>query len=198
MWCEVKMLPIQIVVYGEERLRQRLRDVAKNFDKEIEAVVYRTAKRVARLGADEIRDEIGTAINKRDVAKKFVRKKISHGRHKVLLHRDKRLQLSLFSANQTRKGVTYRMRGARHTVPAGFMGVYKTKYRSPKLKGGAWKRINESPRAKIVQLFGPSPWGVMNPSMSREPRLKRLKATVQELYYKELEKRINYQISKLN
>lgn len=185
-------------ISGDKELLQRLKDVAKTFEERSEAAVYKTMKSADLIAAREVQKEIGNAITQSAIKEGIEKRKIKQGTHALIMYKSGRLQLSKFKANQTRQGVTYKMRGERQLVPSAFMGNYKTKSRPPKLKGGAWKRMSRNRAAPIVQLFGPSPWGVLNPRTSREPRFQNLKQALAEKFRQQLTKEINYQISKLN
>lgn len=187
-----------IHIKGEARLLKRLKEVAKGFKERSEVAVYKTMKSAPRMAAREMQKEIGTAITQTAIMEKIEKRKVKQGTHVLIMYKTRRLQLSKFKANQTRQGVTYKMRGQRHLVPSAFMGNYKQKSRPSRLKGGAWKRMSRYRDAPIVQLYGPSPWGVLNPRMSREPRFENLKQALSQRFKEQLIREINYQVSKLN
>ena len=192
------MFQPRAVITGDREVLQKLKNVAKSFKERSEVAVYKTMRESPRTAAKEIQEELGRSITQTSIKEKIEKRKIKQGSHLLLIYRSDRLQLPKFAGRQVRAGVSYKMRGERQLADKAFMGNYKQKSTPAKLKGGAWKRIGRHRAAPIVQLFGPSPWGVLNPRMSREPRLENLKNTIRERFHYMLEREINYQISKLN
>ncbi len=187
-----------VVIKGEQRLLRRLKEVAKGFKERSEVAVYNTMKGAPRIAAKHVQKEIGNAATQTAIMQKIEKRKIKQGTHALIMYKTDRIQLSKFVANQTRQGVTYKMRGQRHLVPSAFMGNYKRKSRPPRLKGGVWKRMANHRTAPIAQLFGPSPWGVLNPRMARQPLYDQVQKALMDRFAKQLQKEINYQVSKLN
>lgn len=183
--------PVVAVAKADKRLMQRISELSKNIRNEQNIVASRTAKRAERIAAKLIQSDLGRAITQKEIRNSITRKQLGKGTYVVRFKATDRIQLSKFRANQTRVGLSYKMQGERKVVPHAFMGNYPLTRKPPKLKGGAWKRMPNAPRAKIVQLFGPSAFGVINPRMGSKELWTQLKSQVGDEFRKQMLRRID-------
>jgi hypothetical protein len=153
--------------------------------------VNATSKKTVAIWAKEVSKEVATAQkNIKSTIK--VSKKASAGESKsptavVTQKKTGRIPLRDFGARQNKSGTSYKIgRGKRGFVAGAFQGpkpgVMKASWR-----GRVFKRVGAG-RLPIIQLFGPSPWGV---SIKNDLKKPTVKATRIELI-KQIERRIRF------
>lgn len=150
----------------DERKAKQLLSVLKGNTKElrrqVSIAVNAASKPVKRDLSNIIRQEI---IIKADVAKNAsnIRKmaSITSLRSEVEVKKQKRFSLKEFKPKQNKKGVTYRIsrEQGRKVIPKAFMGP-RPGSTAMRLRGHVFARKGKS-RLPLVQMFGPSPWGVV-------------------------------------
>lgn len=194
----MKKFPVT-VVRPDSKLKNKIAELSKNMLNEQNIIAQRTSKKAEILAAKLIQLELGRTVTQKAIKESISRKQVQKGAYVVRFKKTSRIQLSKFGANQTRVGVTYKMMGERKVIPHAFMGNYPSKSYPPKLKGGAWKRTSAAPRSRIVQLFGPSPFGVLHPAMARGNNLwEDLRKQVGDEFTKVMLRRINSLIYKMS
>jgi len=188
------MFRVVAVAKADKALMEKLITLGKDLQTESDIVAGKTARRGVNLAAKEIQEDLGGhgIINQKDIRKEISYSRITKGTYRIQIKKSDRLQLSRFNSRQTKAGVTYKMQGERRLVPHAFMyNSYKQKVKPPKLQGGAWKRKPNAPRAGIVQLFGPSPFAVINPKIGNDKRWKSLKTKIESAFRVQIMRRIN-------
>jgi hypothetical protein len=186
------MIALSVTARGEKRLAKLLQGNAKRLRREMAIAVNATSKKTVAIWAKEVSKEVATA-QKNIKATIKVRKKASAGESKsptavVTQKKTGRIPLRDFGARQNKKGTTYKISkgGKRGFVAGAFQGpkpgVMKASWR-----GRVFKRVGAG-RLPIIQLFGPSPWGVSIKNNLKKPTVK---ATKIELI-KQIERRIRF------
>ena len=133
-----------------------LAHVRGGMGKALAGAVNDTAKVVKTEISSDIRERVN--IKKKDIDPHIVINPRATPRlpsAKIRLSRSERLSLKYFGARQTKKGVRYRISksGGRSRIPSAFGPDI------PRLGGHVYRRTGK-PRLPIIQLKGPSPWGV--------------------------------------
>jgi hypothetical protein len=189
------MIAIQIAAPQLARLTKAVGDAKKSLPKEISAAINATSTKTRLDIGRDIRKQVNIKKPAVDSVLKLVKQSTAQTLSaQVSLNRSKRLALREFGARQNKAGVSYKInrQGKRGTVQGAFQGprpgVMKASWR-----GRVFKRVGKE-RLPIVQLFGPSPWGVfMKKKMAPDQR----KAIEAELA-KQIERRINLNVLRAN
>jgi hypothetical protein len=185
------MIALSVTARGEKRLAKLLQGNSKRLRREMAIAVNATSKKTVAIWAKEVSKEVATA-QKNIKATIKVSKKASAGESKsptavVTQKKTGRIPLRDFGARQNKSGASYKIsRGKRGFVAGAFQGpkpgVMKASWR-----GRVFKRVGAG-RLPIIQLFGPSPWGV---SIKNDLKKPTVKATRIELI-KQIERRIRF------
>lgn len=160
-----------------------LGNVVKNLPRELEIIASKTAKETESIIAKQVTEH--HAVLQRDVKKQISRRKIGKTGAEVALAKSKRIPLRDFSARETKSGVTYRIEkgGKRKKI--------KTAFKLERLRGRVFRREDKE-RLPIIQLFGPSPWGVFKKHKLNVPSTKQIKKEMNE----QASERLRYQTLK--
>lgn len=163
-----------------------LENVTDNLTKQFGIVVGKVGRRAESITAKDVTKEL--AVKQKTVKKEIRRKKKSKTSVEVELSKSARIPLRDFGARQTRKGVSYRISktSGRKVVHGAFQGP-KPGIKHGKWNGRVFKRVGKS-RLPIVQLRGPSPWGVV----VHKNRLPSITAQVNDELKKQIAERIRY------
>lgn len=163
-----------------------LKNVTDNLPKQLSIVVGKTGRRAESITAKDITKEL--AVKQKTVKKEIKRRKTSKTSVEMELKKSARIPLRDFGARQTRKGVSYRISktSGRKVVHGAFQGP-KPGVRHGKWNGRVFKRVGKG-RLPIVQLRGPSPWGVV----VKRNRLAPITAQVNDELKKQIAERIRY------
>jgi hypothetical protein len=189
------MISIEVSVTQLARLTKAVGNARKSLPREISAAINATAKKTRLDMGRKIRNEI--AVKKEPVEKviKLVRQSSAGSLSaQVNLAKSARIPLRDFGARQTKAGVSYKIakKGGRATVQGAFQGprpgVMKASWR-----GRVFKRVGKS-RLPIVQLMGPSPWGVFVVKKMTPIQRKEIEAELA----KQIERRINLNVLRAN
>jgi hypothetical protein len=186
------MIALSVTARGEKRLAKLLQGNTKRLRREMAIAVNATSKKTVAIWAKEVSKEVATA-QKNIKATIKVSKKAAASESKsptavVTQRKTGRIPLRDFGARQNKKGATYKISkgGKRGFVAGAFQGpkpgVMKASWR-----GRVFKRVGTG-RLPIIQLFGPSPWGVSIKNNLKKPTVK---ATKIELI-KQIERRIRF------
>jgi len=186
------MIALSVTARGEKRLAKLLQGNTKRLRREMAIAVNATSKKTVAIWAKEVSKEVATA-QKNIKATIKVSKKAAASESKsptavVTQKKTGRIPLRDFGARQNKKGVSYKISkgGKRGFVAGAFQGpkpgVMKASWR-----GRVFKRVGAG-RLPIIQLFGPSPWGVSIKNNLKKPTVK---ATKIELV-KQIERRIRF------
>lgn len=186
------MIALSATARGEKRLAKLLGGNAKKLRREIAVAVNATSRKTVSIWAKEVSKEVATAQKNIKatikVSKKAAASEARSPTAVVTQKKTGRIPLRDFGARQNKKGTTYKISkgGKRGFVAEAFQGpkpgVMKASWR-----GRVFKRVGQG-RLPIIQLFGPSPWGV-----SLKNKLTRPvgKATKTELL-KQIERRTRF------
>jgi len=198
------MIALSATARGEKRLAKLLGGNAKKLKREMAIAINATSKKTVSLWVKEVAKELATA-QKNIKATINVSKKASPtegGLPTAVVTQKKtgRIPLRDFGARQNQKGVTYKI------SKAGKRGFVKSAFQGPKpgvmkasWRGRVFKREGEAVkstkgrhagrmRQPIVQLFGPSPWGVSLKNKLTKPVKKATKAEL----LKQIERRTRF------
>jgi hypothetical protein len=146
---------------GVQRLLQSVKGDVRKLKRELATAVRATAKNTKSQMAKAVADEVRTS---QKVIKSTLRDKVkpspTNPSAEITLKPTKRIPLRDFGARQGKAGTSYRVSkgGKRGFVAGAFQGP-KPGAMKASWKGRVFKRVGKS-RLPIVQLFGPSPWGV--------------------------------------
>jgi hypothetical protein len=189
------MIAIDIDAKQIKRLESAVRKAGKLMSIEISAAINATAKKTRLDMGRKIRSELNIGKDPVESVIKILRPatpgSLTAG---VRLKKTTRLPLRDFGAKQNKSGVTYKIskRGGRGSVQGAFQGPrpgsVKTSWR-----GRVFKRVGKS-RLPIVQLMGPSPWGVF---VKRRMNSVQIQETQTELKY-QIERRIKLNVLRAN
>jgi len=178
-----------------KRLESAVRAAGKSMSKEISAAINAVAKKTRLDMGRKIRSELNIGKESVESTIKTVRPStpgsLSAG---VRLNKTKRIPLRDFGAKQNKVGVSFKIskKGGRGAVQGAFQGpkpgVMKASWR-----GRVFKRAGKE-RLPIVQLMGPSPWGVF---VKRRMTAVQIAETEAELK-KQMERRINLNVLRAN
>jgi hypothetical protein len=189
------MFAIEVSVTQLARLTKAVGDARKSLPKEISAAINATAKKTRLDMGRKIRSEIN--VKKEPVEKviKLVRQSTAGSLSaQVNLAKSARLPLREFGSRQNKSGVSYKIskKGGRATVQGAFQGpkpgVMKASWR-----GRVFKRVGKE-RLPIVQLMGPSPWGVFVKKRMTPAQMKEIETELA----KQIERRINLNVLRAN
>jgi hypothetical protein len=189
------MFAVEVSTAQLARLTKAVGDARKSLPKEISAAINATAKKTRLDMGRKIRSEIN--VKKEPVEKviKLVRQSTAGSLSaQVNLAKSARLPLREFGARQNKSGVSYKIskKGGRATVQGAFQGpkpgVMKASWR-----GRVFKRVGKE-RLPIVQLMGPSPWGVFTKKKMTPDQLKEIETELA----KQIERRINLNVLRAN
>jgi len=164
-----------------------------NIKRELATAINATAKKAKSEVSKQVRNELA-------VTKKVIDTQIKLGGRasagslgsSVTLRKSSRIPLRDFAARQNSKGVSYKVSKSkgRNTVSGAFQGpkpgVMKASWR-----GRVFKRVGEK-RLPIVQLYGPSPWGVFVKRKQVGPTGKAIRAELE----KQIDRRIRFLLLK--
>jgi hypothetical protein len=170
-------------------LKLAIKNTKTTLRRELRIAVNATAKKAKSIINKQIRSELA-------VTAKVVDKTISVKAEatevqlsaKVTVRKTSRIPLRDFGARQTRAGVSAKVSktGGRKTISGAFQGpkpgVMKSSWR-----GRVFKRLGKT-RLPIVQLFGPSPWGVMTVGKQLGPSKEQTQAELE----KQVQRRIRF------
>jgi hypothetical protein len=176
--------PITITMQTAQikRLLDAVDGDVKNLKKQLVTAVRATGRYTVSQMAKSVYDEINAT---QKVIKKSIKIKAEptpeRPRAVIEMKKEARIPLRDFKARQTAGkkatkkkaavggGVTYRIKrgGKAGFVAGGFQGP-KPGAMNAKWKGRVFKRVGKA-RLPIVQLFGPSPWGVFVKKKKAEP-----------------------------
>lgn len=172
------------------KLEKSLGAKAKKLPIELKIAVNATAKKTKTQVSKQIRTELAApakAVNKTITIDSKATNQTA--RALVVVKKTKRIPLRDFGARQNKGGVSFRTSKTkgRKTVTGAFQGpkpgVMKASWR-----GRVFKRVGES-RLPIVQLYGPSPWGVV---VKNKMKPQAVKEANKELR-KQIARRIRFQ-----
>jgi hypothetical protein len=178
-----------------KRLEAAVRGAGKSMSKEISAAINAVAKKTRLDMGRKIRSELNIGKESVESTIKIVRPStpgsLSAG---VRLNETKRIPLRDFGAKQNKAGVSYKIskRGGRATVAGAFQGPKPGEIKAS-WRGRVFKRVGKS-RLPVVQLMGPSPWGVF---VKRRMTAVQIAETEAELK-KQIERRINLNVLRAN
>jgi hypothetical protein len=186
---------INVAIPGNKlaELRKALGDAQGKIKKELATAINATSKKAKSEISKQVRDELA-------VTKKVIDTQISVGGKasaaslgsSVKLKKSSRIPLREFGARQTSKGVSYKVSKTqgRKTVAGAFQGpkpgVMKASWR-----GRVFKRVGKK-RLPIVQLYGPSPWGVF----VKRQQVGPTGAVIQAELAKQIDRRIRFLLLK--
>jgi hypothetical protein len=189
------MFAVEVSTTQLSRLTKAVGEARKSLPREISAAINATAKKTRLDMGRKIRSEIN--VKKEPVEKviKLVRQSSAGSLSaQVSLSKTARLPLREFGARQTKSGVSYKIskKGGRGSVPGAFQGpkpgVMKASWR-----GRVFKRVGKE-RLPIVQLMGPSPWGVFVKKKMTPAQMKEIETELA----KQIERRINLNVLRAN
>lgn len=157
------MIALSATARGEKRLAKLLGGNAKKLRREIAVAVNATSKKTVSIWAKEVSKEIATAQKNIKATIKVSRKAAATESKSptavVTQRKTGRIPLRDFGAKQNKKGVTYRISKGKRGFAAGAFQGPKPGVMKASWRGRVFKRVGEG-RLPIIQLFGPSPWGV--------------------------------------
>jgi hypothetical protein len=189
------MFAVEIAAPQLARLTRAVGEARKSLPKEISAAINATAKKTRLDMGRKIRSEINVKKEPVEKVLKLVRQSTSTTLSaQVTLSKTARLPLRDFGARQTKSGVSFKIskKGGRGTVQGAFQGpkpgVMKASWR-----GRVFKRVGKE-RLPIVQLMGPSPWGVFIKKKLTPVQQKEIEAELA----KQIERRINLNVLRAN
>lgn len=171
------------------RLKKAIVDTGRDLRKEIRIAVNSTAKKSKSIISKQIRKELATsakAVNKTiTISKKAEFLDLSAT---VEVKKTKRIPLREFGARQKKKGVSYRVSKTkgRKTILGAFQGP-KPGMIKASWRGRVFKRVGKA-RLPIVQLYGPSSWGVFVVGDKIGPSAKAAEAELK----KQIDRRIRF------
>lgn len=167
------LLTMRVRDRGVQRLLQSVKGDVRKLKRELAVAVRAAAKNTKSQMAKAVADEVRTS---QKVIKSTLRDKVkpspTNPSAEITLKPTKRIPLRDFGARQGAKGVSYRISkgGKRGFVEGAFQGpkpgamkaswkgrVFKRQGAKIKASKGRYEGMMRQP---IVQLFGPSPWGV--------------------------------------
>lgn len=165
----------------------------KSLQKELSIAINATAKSLRSDMSRSIRGEL--AVKKSDLDKTLKSAKLATPTSlsaNVQLRKSPRIPLRDFAARQNKQGVSYRLgkRQGRRMAAGAFQGP-KPGSQLTRWRGRVFKRVGKS-RLPIVQLHGPSGWGVWVKGDISNPVLRDASSELR----KQIERRIRFQILK--
>ncbi len=159
--------------------------------KELAVAINATAKTLRSDMSRSIRSEL--AVKKQDLDKTLKMKRLATADSlsaNVALKKSPRIPLRDFGARQTKSGVGYRLgkKQGRRLATGAFQGP-KPGVQHLRFKGRVFKRVGRS-RLPIVQLHGPSGWGVWVKGDLAKPVIRDATAELR----KQIERRIRFNV----
>jgi hypothetical protein len=179
------MLTIEIPNAALKRLEKAVRDSGRKLPQEVSVAVNATAKKLKTQISKDVRTELAApakAVNSKIANTRATR---SNPSAVVSLSKSKRIPLKEFRANQTKKGVSYKVSKTqgRKRIESGFIvAAYG---------GNVYQRRTKA-RPVGARKYGPSPWGVF---VKRGMTPAAVKFAQKELN-KQLERRIKFNVLK--
>jgi hypothetical protein len=173
------------------RLETATRNAGRLMSKELAAAINATAKKTRLEMGRKIRTELNVGKEAIESVIKIVRPatpgNLSAG---ARLNKTKRLPLRDFGAKQNKAGVSYKIskRGGRALVKGAFQGPRPRAIKAS-WRGRVFKRVGKG-RLPIVQLMGPSPWGVF---VKRRMTSAQIQETETDLRW-QIERRIRFNV----
>ncbi len=160
-----------------KELEKLLNGNQKKLRRELATAVNATARKTQSLMAKQIGRELSTAQKNIKQTIAIVKKATPTGEAKspsatVRQSKTKRIPLRDFGARQNKSGVSYKISktAGRKQVKGAFQGP-KPGTMKASWRGRVFKRTGAS-RLPIVQLFGPSPWGVFAKKKLKRPTVQ--------------------------
>lgn len=186
------MLLISIDQLQIDRLHTVL-DGKGNLKKELSIAINTTAKTLRGDMSKTIRGEL--AVKKKDLDKTLRSIKLATAASlsaNVELQKTARIPLRDFGANQNKTGVGYRLgkKQGRRTAVGAFQGP-RPGAQLTRWRGRVFRRVGKT-RLPIVQLHGPSAWGVWVKGNLSKPAVRDATAELK----KQIERRIRYNVLK--
>jgi hypothetical protein len=170
-------------------LKLAIKNTKTTLRRELRIAVNATAKKAKSIINKQIRSELAVTAKAVDST---IRVKADATEVQltatVTVRKTSRIPLRDFGARQTRAGVSAKVSktGGRKTISGAFQGpkpgVMKSSWR-----GRVFKRLGKT-RLPIVQLFGPSPWGVMTVGKQLGPSKEQTQAELE----KQVQRRIRF------
>lgn len=182
---------VAIIRLQADSLVAALAAISENLDKELGIVAWKAGKKAKSIVAKEVTKEL--AVKQAVVKKHVTVKRLFEGSSaiSVRIDKSKRIPLRDFKARQIKSGVSYKISHSqgRKVVPKAFQGP-KPGRMNVKWRGRVFKREGKR-RLPIYQLFGPSPWGVMQkhkmkPDIKAEMRIEIRKQLAERIRVKTL------------
>jgi hypothetical protein len=179
---------INISSKGIAGLTKVVNSVAKDLKKNLAIAINETSKTGKAGIAKKISAELAVPqkVIKQEI--KNTRAAASLLRSNLRLRKTSRISLRDFGARQNKTGVSYKISKTkgRATIPGAFQGpkpgAIKVSWR-----GRVFRRVGKS-RLPIVQLFGPSPWGVFTVNKMVHKQERELQAELE----KQIQRRIRF------
>jgi len=164
-----------------------LKNIVKNYSKELGIVVNKVGRKGKSLVAKEVTKEL--TVTQKVVKKQIDFRKVGKTGGELSLDKSPRIPLRDFKARQTRAGVSYRISKTkgRKVAKGAFQGPRPGRMNT-RWKGRVFKRTGKS-RLPITQLYGPSPWGVIKKNNKQKPIADQLRTEMR----KQLAERLRYQ-----
>lgn len=174
-----------------DELSKILKGSGKKIKRELVTAVNATSRKTQGSMAKQIAKELATAQKNIKETIKIKKKAGNNDQVPVAVVSQKetdRIPLRDFKARQTRGGVSFKISKTkgRRTIPGAFQGP-KPGMIKPNWNGRVFNRVGKA-RLPIVQLFGPSPWGVF---VKNDLKAEAVKDSKQELI-KQVERRIRF------
>jgi hypothetical protein len=185
------MISLSIDQSQLSRLETAARNAGKLMSKELAAAINATAKTTRLDMGRKIREELNVGKSSIESAIKIVRTATPTGLSAgARLNQTERIPLRDFGAKQNKAGVSYKIskRGGRALVKGAFQGP-KPGAMKASWRGRVFKRVGKD-RLPIVQLMGPSPWGVF---VKRRMTSWQIQGTETELRW-QIERRIRFNV----
>jgi hypothetical protein len=169
------MIGFAVDAYKVRQLQSVVGGSEKKLSQQLKIAVNATSKKTVGSMAKQVATELATAQKniKQTIA---ITKKAEAGQKiptaVVTQKTTRRIPLRDFGARQTKSGASYKVSKTkgRKTIAGAFQGpkpgVMKASWR-----GRVFKRVGKA-RLPIVQLFGPSPWGVFKNKKLKSPTVK--------------------------
>ena len=164
------------------RFKAAIEGTTRQLRKELRIAVDTTAKRGLSISAKEIAKELKMPQKDIKAALKVVRGSADDLTATIELRKDSRINLRSFGARQTKKGISYRI--SRSGKDKGFV---PSAFQIHKFGKRVFKRLFKA-RKPIIQLFGPSPWGVFLKGKKIQPARDAVEVELK----KQVDKRIRF------
>lgn len=160
---------------GAKELAKVLGGSRKKIKRQLIIAVNATSRKTKGTIAKQIATELATAqknIKKTSTIRKKAGKADRIPTAIITQKQTSRIPLRDFRARQTKAGVTYKVskKKGRKVAPGAFQGPTPKRMKAS-WRGRVFKRVGQS-RLPIVQLMGPSPWGVFQKQKLKRPTVK--------------------------